>query len=135
MIKNDKIRPISLIIIRKGDQILVAPGHDDIKNEDFCRIPGGGVEFGETSLEALKREMKEEFNAELINIKLKKVTENIFTFNEFHGHEICFIYEADFADSSLYEQSEFKILDKNNGTAFWADPKEIRLYPPDCLEL
>jgi 8-oxo-dGTP pyrophosphatase MutT (NUDIX family) len=39
---------------------LVAHGHDSVKSEDFYRPLGGGIEFGELSEAALRREIKEE---------------------------------------------------------------------------
>lgn len=72
------IRPLTLAVIKKDNCFLACPGHDNTKNEDFFRLIGGGVDFGENSLEALKREIKEELDAELVNCKLLSVLENIF---------------------------------------------------------
>ncbi len=63
MNKLPQIRALVLGLIRKGDRILVAEGYDSVKQEFFYRSLGGGVEFGETSLEALKREFQEEIQA------------------------------------------------------------------------
>jgi len=133
MNKIESIRGLALGIIRKGDKILVSPGYDKCKNEYFYRPLGGGIEFGENSQEALKREFKEELNAELKECRLITVTENIFTYEGQKGHEICFIYEAQFTDSSLYEIEEFRILDSTiDGKAVWKDLAELHkaiVYP------
>lgn len=122
-LNSEAIRGMALAII-KNDQghILVSPGHDKIKNENFYRLLGGGVDFGETSEAALKREFLEELNAELTNCKLLGVVENIFTYDGLTGHEICFIYSADFADLKMYEQLEFQIIDsEDEGKVIWLD--------------
>ena len=131
MMSPSSIRPMAVAIIKKDDLVLASSGHDNIKNEDFYRLPGGGIEMGETSREALEREIKEEFDAELKNIKLLEVVENIFTFNGQLGHEICFIYQADFADQALYQKQIFNILDSQLGhTATWVSiDKTERIYP------
>lgn len=114
-----KIRPIAVIIIRRNDEILVCPKYDNKKDWHFFRLIGGGIEFGENSLVALKREVEEELNKELKNIKLLDVSENIFTYKGRKGHEICFIYQAEFKNKSDYKQSEFVILDKPQEKAIW----------------
>ena len=60
MDKFKEIRPIVLGIARKNNKILVSEGYDKVKNQTFYRCLGGGIEFLETSQEALKREYKEE---------------------------------------------------------------------------
>ena len=69
MNKFKEIRPIVLGIARKDNKILVSKGYDKIKNETFYRCLGGGIEFLETSQEALKREYKEELG---ININIEE---------------------------------------------------------------
>ena len=122
-LNSEAIRAMALGIIKNDkNQILVSPGYDKIKNEHFYRLLGGGVDFGETSEVALKREFMEELNIELTNCKLLDVVENIFTFDGLTGHEICFIYLADFVDKKMYEQSEFKIIDsEDEGRVIWLD--------------
>lgn len=128
------IRALAIAIIKNDqNQILVSPGYDKIKNEYFYRLLGGGVDFGEKSLDALKREFREELETELTNCCLLGITENIFSYDDQPGHEICFIYTADFADSRNYQKQEFAILDSDHeGTAIWLDNKEIgssQVYP------
>ena len=131
---NEVVRPMSLAIIRNSSgQILVSPGHDKVKKQSFFRLLGGGIDLGETSLEALKREFKEELNVELTNCKLLDVVENIFYFNGSIGHEIIFVYEAEFLDKNNYSITEFPILDSNDKfKASWLDLKKFPnsiIYP------
>lgn len=131
---SEAIRPLALAIIKNDkNQLLVSPGYDNIKQENFYRLLGGGIEYGETSLEALNREFKEELGVELKNCHLLSISENIFSFNGLPGHEIHFIYEADFLDSDNYQIEEFDILDsKKEGKVIWLDLKDLGdkiIYP------
>ncbi len=133
------IRPIVLAVIRRGDALLVFAAHDDVKDETFHRPLGGGIEFGETSVEALKREFLEELGAAIKVGDRLGVLENVFIWRGRPGHEIAFVHEAEFADESLYEREEMKILD-DPATARWVDFREFRdgskiLYPHGLTEL
>ncbi|MFA5131549.1 MAG: NUDIX domain-containing protein [Patescibacteria group bacterium] len=130
MLKN-RIRPIAVAVIKKGDKIFVGDGYDEIKKEKFYRLMGGGIKFRETALQALKREFREEFAAELINIKLLGIVENLFVFEGEHGHEIAYIYAADFKDPKMYEEKEYKVLDSRiNSYAQWIEhDSSTRIYP------
>ena len=48
------IRPLAVAVIRYQGKILAVRGVDHVKNEVFFRLPGGGIEFGETAEAALK---------------------------------------------------------------------------------
>jgi len=130
MVKK-RIRPISGAIIKQGNKLFLGAGFDDLKQEKFYRIMGGGIKFRETALQALKREFREEFNAELINIKLLEIVENIFVFNGDYGHEIAYIYEADFKDKKMYEDKKYPVLDsKINSAAEWVEyERGMKVYP------
>lgn len=121
------------IITRDNSEILACRGHDDVKNEDFGRILGGHVEFGETAEFALRREFKEELNAELENLRLLDVLENIFTYNGKPGHQITFLYAGNFVDSDFYKKDKMKILDADF-EAVWYKISDIqngkvKVYP------
>lgn len=126
-VKFNNIRPISLVVINHNNKTLVSPGYDEVKKTNFYRLLGGGVEFFETSLEALVREIREELGLELTEPKLISVTENIFTYNGEKAHEICFIYKADFVDKENYNREEFQVLDEPNHKAIWLEINDDNL--------
>ncbi len=103
MHKSGEIRVIALGLIRDDERIFISEGYDPVKQDTFYRALGGGVDFGETSLEALQREFQEEIQAELTNIRYLCCIENLFTFNGKPGHEIIQLYQCDFVDPKLYQ--------------------------------
>lgn len=141
MYKEGEIRLIALGLIRNGaNQVFVSEGYDPVKQNTFYRAMGGGVDFGETSLEALKREFQEEIQAELQNIRYVGCLENLFTFNGKPGHEIIQLYECDFVDPKYYQQERQEFTEKDRKkVAVWVDINrcksgELRLVPEQFLE-
>jgi len=99
------IRPIAICIFHYNGRILAAEGYDTVKQEAFYRPLGGTIEFGETSQETVVRELREELNAEVKDLRFLAALENIFTYRGQQGHEIVMVYDGVFTDQSLYEQS------------------------------
>ncbi|MGD9048996.1 MAG: NUDIX domain-containing protein [Anaerolineae bacterium] len=137
-----QIRPIAIGIFRRDDQILVFEGYDPASDETFYRPLGGAIEFGEYGHQALARELREEIDAEIENLRYLGLSENLFGFAGQQGHELVLIYEGELVGSTIYERdvmtgreddgSPFKVL--------WASlarfqRREAILYPDGLLEL
>lgn len=54
-----------LILNDQGDVLLIKRGKGVRNESGWWSKPGGGVKFGETAIEAMKREMKEELDIEI----------------------------------------------------------------------
>ena len=140
MHKLGEIRVLALGLIRDDERIFMSEGYDPVKQNTFYRALGGGVDFGETSLEALQREFQEEIQAELTNIRYLGCIENLFTFNGKPGHEIIQLYQCDFVDPNLYqiERTIFAEGDRQKA-ALWVEINrfksgELRLVPEVFLD-
>lgn len=141
MTNEPGIRPKVVCVFRRGDEILVGAHHDRVKAETFWGPPGGGIEFQEYSLDALRREMREELAAELEDVALLGVIENVFTHQGRPKHEIAFVYRARFADASFYDMDE--IMGDEDGEPYpvkWMPlahfaPGGPPLYPTGLYEL
>ena len=99
------IRPLAICLFRHNDKILVSEEHDPSKGETFYRPLGGGIEFGEHSVETIRRELIEEIGAEVKDLIYLGTLENIFTFNGEPGHEIVQVYDGVLVESGLYRQA------------------------------
>ena len=102
---SPRIRPIAICVFHRAGRILVNETEEDdpLKPRTFCRPLGGGIEFGETSAEAIVREIREELGAEVGKLNLIGTLENIFTCLGRPGHEIVQVYNGEFMDQGLYE--------------------------------
>lgn len=139
--KKGQIRAISICVFRNDDSILVCEGYDEVKKDYYYRPIGGGIEYDETSSNALKREVLEEIGASITNLNLLGAVENIFTYNGDLGHEIVFVYNAEFVEKSYYEKSSF-VGHEDNGATFnlyWKPisdfTNKLRLVPEELLTL
>lgn len=140
MNQPNQIRVLALGLIRDGDRTFISEGYDPVKQQTFYRAMGGGVDFGETSYDALKREFQEEIQAELTNIKYLGCMENLFTFNGKQGHEILQVYQCDFVDPKFYQLEELFFAEgERKKKALWVDISrfktgELKLVPELFLE-
>lgn len=139
MHKLGEIRVLALGLIRDGERIFISEGYDPVKQQTFYRAMGGGVDFGETSREALEREFQEEIQAELTNIRYLGCLENLFVFNGQQGHEILQVYQCDFADPKFYQLEQLVFAEgQRKKTALWVDINrfssgELKLVPEQFL--
>ena len=136
------LRALALCIFRHRDRILVLDLYDPSTGKRFHRPAGGGIEFGEPSEDALRREMREELGVEIEAPVLLGVLENIFFYNGQPGHEIVFVYDAQFVDQELYEVERFTVHEDTGETfhAVWLElsasgPQTPPVYPEGLIEL
>jgi len=133
-------------LIRKNDSILAVEGFNDKTNTFYYYLPGGGIEFREHSKDALKREIKEELDVEIKDIKQICTIENIFSYDDINNnkailvaHEISFIYELTLPDV-FYDKNEFLINDEVFiSKTTWIDKNEFlsdkkKLYPEKLVD-
>ncbi len=135
------IRPMALVLFRRPDgALLVAPGYDPVKQQRFYRPLGGEIEFGERAADAARREIREELGAEIEDVRLLGVFENIFTFVGKPGHELVWLFDASFTDPSFYARDI--LTADEGGSAFevhWVPAQrflngEAPLYPDGLVE-
>jgi 8-oxo-dGTP pyrophosphatase MutT (NUDIX family) len=130
MAKKERIRPISICLLRRGDEILVHESYDSVKQRGFARPLGGGIDFGETSANAAIREIKEELGFDITEVKLLGIVENIFVCDGEPGHEVVFVYDGQFVDEALYERESLEAVEgKRRFQAVWRSPQALLAGP------
>jgi len=141
VLKSQRVRPKAMCIFRQDDHIFVMEGSDPSKNQTFYRPLGGSIEFGERGHDTVVREMREEADAEVTNVRYMGTLESIFTYNGQMGHEIVLLYEGDFADPAMYEKPWVECHEDNDTPfrAVWKSLDEFNdvtpLYPDGLLGL
>jgi 8-oxo-dGTP pyrophosphatase MutT (NUDIX family) len=139
--REAQIRPIAICICRDGERILVAEGRDHKRNRVFYRPLGGTIEFGEPGAQAVRREFREELDAELTDIRYLGTLENIFTYEGRHGHEIVLVYDGRLSEDRLYAQESLQGDEFGQKfKAVWKRLDEFErggppVYPEGLLEL
>lgn len=99
-------------VIRKGDKIFATQrGYGELKGG--WEFPGGKIEDGETPQEALKREIEEELDTEILVGELIDTIE--YDYPTFHLSMDCFWCEI----------AEGKLVLKEHEAARWLDRKTI----------
>lgn len=135
------VRGKAIVILRKDDRFLFTVCVEEEYKQVFYIPVGGGIEFGEYSIDAAKREALEETGREVTNLRLLNIKENIFRYNAKDEHEILFTYLADFVDpSSYYDELDAGLdCDGKKIELTWATIEEVasrnvKVYPTTLLE-
>ena len=139
--KPDAIRATAIVVVWRGDQLLVSEGFDRVKGTSYYRPLGGGIEPGERSHEAAARELREEVGFDVVDLTLLGVLENLFTVDGRPGHEIMFVYQGRFEDPRAYEAAELRGIEANGDPmrAVWRPLRSFnddeRLVPEGLMAL
>jgi 8-oxo-dGTP pyrophosphatase MutT (NUDIX family) len=109
-IDRSRIRVKAYVVVTNLEQThhAVWRGDDSTKVPPrFHRILGGSIEFGELSVDAAVREMREELGISVPEPRLLGVLENAYTFRGIPGHEVVFIYAGATTDVVPPDGAEF----------------------------
>jgi 8-oxo-dGTP pyrophosphatase MutT (NUDIX family) len=136
------IRPIAICVVRDADRILVFEARDSVTTETFYRPLGGGINFGEYSVDTVAREMLEEIDAQISTPRHLVIIESLFVRDGEPRHELVQVYEASLVDKSLYQAASLTVHedDGTTHTAIWKNVSDFRtgaaiLYPEGLLAL
>lgn len=125
---KSQIHLISRGLLLQGENIILC----QVKTKDWYFLPGGHVENGESSKEALLRELEEETGRKDYKIKsFVGVCENIFLLKkETFQQEVNIIFEVEVLKgslvSSLEDKLEFITIKKEDFWKYEILPKSIK---------
>lgn len=107
-----RIEVVAAVILRDGKVFATQRGYGPWK--DWWEFPGGKIETGESPEEALKREIREELNAE---IKVGDLIDTIeWDYPEFHLTLHCYFCSLESTELTLLEHE----------SAAWVDGEALR---------
>lgn len=123
------VRLLALGAVRRGEELLVEEGADPETDEPFYRLPGGGVEFGEHSRDAVVREFAEELDVGFAVSEPVGTFEQVFRYGGEPNHEVWRVYEGRIVEDWPYEEESFWFTEPDLGTehlARWVPIDELR---------
>ena len=100
------IEVVAAVIVRGGRIFATQRGYGDFK--DFWEFPGGKIEAGESREDALKREIKEELDAEISVDSFLQTVE--YNYPKFHLILHCFLCSLKTKKVHLLEHESSKWL-------------------------
>jgi 8-oxo-dGTP pyrophosphatase MutT (NUDIX family) len=126
--------------------LIVRPRRPALFVSEFPTAPGsgctgraaGGIDFGETSAVALRREFAEEFATQIEVGPRLAVWENIFAFNDAPGQEWIAVHEASFCDERFLTDGRWPVRDAPTDIGVWqplTGAHGIPLFPEGLLDL
>lgn len=100
--------------------------------DEAWALPGGRVEIGERSADALVREFDEELALDVEVGERVAVLENFFTHGGKNVHSIEFYYRV---TSPAVSSERIAVQESDLEIAFWTPTNGLEVRPLECLEL
>lgn len=114
------------IIIKDGKVLIV-----EMDNNGYYCLPGGYVEIGETTEDAIKREFFEEFRKEVKINKYLGMVENYFVTRSLRRmHEVSCYYLLEFVDNN-YVPEDVSLIENDNDHIVRLDFKWVTISEID----
>ncbi len=107
-----------------------------VNDKDFYMLIGGKINELETSIEAVKREIKEEINLDVTNIEFVCLSEEFVIAKEFNNHQINIIYKGIYNDD--IKENTFIGLEGDWAHYEWIDIDKLdnyEIYPSIVKEI
>ena len=95
------------LLAADGRILMVEQGRGE---ERYWLLPGGGVRFGETLADALKRELQEELSLRVGVGRLLAIVESISPDPEYHKHVVHLVFEISASPEALPEPQDVTVL-------------------------
>lgn len=98
----------------------------NVEGRDFFLLPGGKVGELEESIDAIKREIKEELGLDCLDYKFLSVSEEFVHDKGYDNHQINLIYKGIYKGDIT--SNSFKGLEGDWINFIWVDVKDIKDY-------
>ena len=139
---DPRIRAVALGLAVRSGHVLAESYAASPGRAAFLRALGGGIDFGETGAEALRREFREELGLEVVVGERLGVIENIFSYAGEPAHEVAQVFAVAGEGIDDWPLDERRpVLDSTQGTtAGWHRIDELAtnatdFFPPGILDL
>jgi 8-oxo-dGTP diphosphatase len=113
------------LLIHEGSILMVEQGRGD---ERYWLLPGGGVKFGETLSDGLRREFQEELGMRVGVQRLVAIVESISPEPDYAKHVVHLVFEVSAPTEDLPEPQEDKVLTARFLNEFQLQSADVR--PP-----